>query len=928
MTTTRPTSTRHAADRGVRRTGREILTGTAAAVALTAAVVGLPLALYAVAGVPLPHHTPSPGQLTHALTERDNGQLFLSALLVLAWFGWAVFTVSVIVEAIALVRGTAAIRLPCCAPTQQIAASLLAAVGLLLLSSPQIGPAHQAVRPPTSSVTALTAWTVPSAAPLQMGHRGTETPLSRDGSATEAGPSYTVQRGDTLWSIAETQLGDPERWQEIARLNYDQPQPDGRALTNSHWIYPGWQLQLPPDPASARAAHRHTHLGNSGTPTQQPQPQSVPAPSEPTLTTTPSPTPPPTSTTPAPPPAQRPAVAPSITLASGSEISAAFAAGVLAAISAARLRRRRDYRPAPPRPASTPLTPPIAAPLRDLLVATRPHNDDRDDDGVSPLTVADLPSVAATRPTSNDRAPGILEVGTRGTATVTVGLADRPGLVISGPARDSVVRCWLSSLVLDAGTYGADIIGTAATLDWLLPQLSDRVPALRPVADTDAVLARLEAEQLRRTRLLADADADSVADLRALNPEDPLPITIAVIDSIGSHRAARWDLLAGAAPRLGISILILDTGDDSAPPRHPPGMGYLTAGEDAMVVTAAPADLRDALDGVRLFTVSSADAQVMLEPVAAARQDTEVGKRASPSDPVPAPELRVSGRSESVGPIGSAPSPAALAPVRRMSPRAADAQPPVTLKLFGPTELRAWGRPIDVGLRDSARELLAWYVIHPDGAPAETAIDAIWPDAPADRGSQRFWNALGNLRSRLRGPNGEHLDILTKIGDSYRPEIDALDVDVWLFQDALVDAARDENGARDALSIAADLYRGEFAGNADYLWVPPVREEFHRRALDTFVRLAQLQDESGCDDEAIETLERAITLDPLAEDIYRRLIRLLWRAGRVDAVSRLWAQLQGRLADIDLDPDPATTTLVRKIQHPGVEPQHAKAPSR
>jgi DNA-binding SARP family transcriptional activator len=63
-------------------------------------------------------------------------------------------------------------------------------------------------------------------------------------------------------------------------------------------------------------------------------------------------------------------------------------------------------------------------------------------------------------------------------------------------------------------------------------------------------------------------------------------------------------------------------------------------------------------------------------------------------------------------------------------------------------------------------------------------------------------------------------------------------------------------------------------------------------------------------------LERAITLDPIAEDIYRRLIRLLGRAGRADAVSRLWAQLQGRLADIDLDPDPETAHLVRSCRAP------------
>jgi DNA-binding SARP family transcriptional activator len=927
MTTGRPTTTRpagpsnasrHSADRGARRTAREILTGTTATLLLTASVVGLPVALYAVAGIPLPHHTPSPGQLTHALTQRDNGQLFLSALLVVAWAGWAAFSASVIVEATALVRGTAAIHLPGCALTQQAAASLLAAVALLVLSAPQSGPIHPAA--PATAITTLTAWTAP-----QPGHPPTSYPGRVDttsplDSHAEDGPRYTVQRGDTLWSIAETHLGDPERWREIARLNYNVPQPDGGALTDSHWIYPGWQLRLRSDPATPRgAAHRPTHPGTSKTPappaTQQAEPESsepsVPAP---TPTLPPSDGPTTTGSAAAPPTVERPTAAPSITLASGSEISAAFAAGVLAALSMARLRRRRDYRPAPPRPASIVPTPRPALALREVLLATRQRDEDRDETDDVPPTVVELPPAPTSTGTHVDRVPGTLEVGTRGGSTVTLGLTEWPSLVISGHARDAVVRCWLSSVVVDSGPYGAEIIGASATLDRLLPQLRDLIGCLRPVTDTDAVLTLLEAEQLRRTRLLADADVESVANLRALHAEDPLPIMIAVVDSIDPLRAARWGLLTATADRLGICILIIDTNEAGDGSGHAPGLGHLTVGADGTVVTAEPSSLREALDGVRLFTLTSAEALVLLEPVTVAAPDIAEAPRSEPVDADFPAEDSVRDLAQQLDRHVTPPPAPATPP--RMSRRTTDAPPPVTVRLFGPPELRAWGRPIDVGLRDSARELLAWYVIHSDGAPAEAAIDAIWPDAPADRGSQRFWNALGNLRSRLRGPGGEHLDILTKIGDKYLPEIGAIDVDVWRFQAALSDAAYNGYRAREALAVAADLYRGEFAATADYLWVPTVREEFHRRALDTFVRLAELLDESGHGDAAIEILERAIALDPVAEDIYRRLIRLLGRAGRADAVSRLWAQLQGRLADIDLDPDPETVHLVRSCCAP------------
>ncbi|MBM0240588.1 peptidoglycan-binding protein, partial [Micromonospora sp. ATA32] len=86
-----------AAPRGsaVRRAG-QVLTGFGALVVLVAVLVGAPIALLAFAGNPLPDHVPTIAEIGATLTSHDDGQLFLRALALLGWFGWATFACSVL----------------------------------------------------------------------------------------------------------------------------------------------------------------------------------------------------------------------------------------------------------------------------------------------------------------------------------------------------------------------------------------------------------------------------------------------------------------------------------------------------------------------------------------------------------------------------------------------------------------------------------------------------------------------------------------------------------------------------------------------------------------------------------------------------------------------------------------------------------------
>ncbi|MFI9616766.1 hypothetical protein ACIHCM_34670 [Streptomyces sp. NPDC052023] len=65
---------------------------------------------------------------------------------------------------------------------------------------------------------------------------------------------------ESLWTIAEQQLGDGERWREIAALNEGRTMADGQTFRTNSFLQPGWKLEMPD--AAASAAGVRTQLGD------------------------------------------------------------------------------------------------------------------------------------------------------------------------------------------------------------------------------------------------------------------------------------------------------------------------------------------------------------------------------------------------------------------------------------------------------------------------------------------------------------------------------------------------------------------------------------------------------------------------------------------------------------------------------------------
>ncbi|MGO1165205.1 MAG: LysM peptidoglycan-binding domain-containing protein [Janibacter sp.] len=69
--------------------------------------------------------------------------------------------------------------------------------------------------------------------------------------------THTVEQGDTLWEIAEEELGEGERYPEIVAATGAQQQDDGGRLTDPDLIRPGWEVEVP-DAAAATSDTPHS----------------------------------------------------------------------------------------------------------------------------------------------------------------------------------------------------------------------------------------------------------------------------------------------------------------------------------------------------------------------------------------------------------------------------------------------------------------------------------------------------------------------------------------------------------------------------------------------------------------------------------------------------------------------------------------------
>src|SRR5256884_2538438 len=230
------------------------------------------------------------------------------------------------------------------------------------------------------------------------------------------------------------------------------------------------------------------------------------------------------------------------------------------------------------------------------------------------------------------------------------------------------------------------------------------------------------------------------------------------------------------------------------------------------------------------------------------------------------------------------------------------------------------------------QSLITYLVLHRDVPQQRQHLAFLfWPDTTEAQARNNLRQLLHQLRQAF--PAVEHFLSADTHMLHWHP-VTPFHLDVAEFEQALTlaDAAtrrHDQHGhpqgaphhptpplslQQAALEQADSLYRGELLPGCYDEWILPERERLrqrHRQVLEQLLRLFEVQ---GDNVTAIRYAQRLIGLDPLSEDLSRRLMRLFaLNNDRASALHIYHTCVSTLQRELGVDPDPATREAYERL---------------
>lgn len=207
--------------------------------------------------------------------------------------------------------------------------------------------------------------------------------------------------------------------------------------------------------------------------------------------------------------------------------------------------------------------------------------------------------------------------------------------------------------------------------------------------------------------------------------------------------------------------------------------------------------------------------------------------------------------------------------------------------------------------------------------PKDILIDDLWPDSSPHAGMQNFKVTLHRLRKilepGLKKSQGSALVHLKNNLVSLNKEFCRVDLEEFL--QACKDIKRHAlNSETDQILILGQrvmtLYQGDFLPEEPYTpWVEMKRWALKDTYIDVVLQMAAIYHRQDQLQKAVACCRAVLRIDSCREEAGQLLMQLYARQGRRNEAMQVFSQLSQALKnELGVDPEPATTTILSRIQ--------------
>jgi predicted ATPase/DNA-binding SARP family transcriptional activator len=199
----------------------------------------------------------------------------------------------------------------------------------------------------------------------------------------------------------------------------------------------------------------------------------------------------------------------------------------------------------------------------------------------------------------------------------------------------------------------------------------------------------------------------------------------------------------------------------------------------------------------------------------------------------------------------------------------------------------------------------------------EVLIDLFWPDSALEAGRNSLSVALSTLRHQLEPPGTPANAVIRADRFSVGLNPAAVMTDVAEFEKAAHMAAKAASATErmQLLVQAVALYPGRLLPGYYEEWIGAEQERLAGLFFDSVDKLIVHLEETGDLSSALQYARHAASLDPLREESYQSLLRLLAAAGQPGAALRQYKEMERLLeAELGVEPSAPLRALARQIE--------------